>query len=87
MAYKWRNEDGVALRAFFNKVPKAVFKELMDELCPATIDADDLKNLSAESIARISSMKAGWDAYQKVLFGLAEQSSSSPPDPDFADMK
>ncbi|MCK9587821.1 MAG: hypothetical protein M0Q93_00495 [Terrimicrobiaceae bacterium] len=82
----WVSEDGVALREFLRKVPAEKISSVMGRQCPATIDSEIILKSNADAIARLAAMKAGWEAYEKALFGLSEIQQRPNPDPGFQDM-
>lgn len=82
----WSPEDATALREFFRRVPRERISEMMRSLCPAVVDAETVLKNDAESVARVASMRAGWDDYEKSFFALADTQRRNTPAPEYRDM-
>jgi hypothetical protein len=84
--FNWRQEDGVALRQFFKIVPQEKLSSLMKDQCMAQITTELLIKGTAEGVARIAAMKAGWEAYEEALINLAAISPQTTPEASYKDM-
>jgi methenyltetrahydromethanopterin cyclohydrolase len=82
----WRAEDGVALRQFFKNVSQEKLSDILKDSCPVDITAKVVLENDAEAVARLASMKAGWEAYGTALFALAGISPSAAPEAPYKDM-
>lgn len=84
--FEWSNEDGVALREFFARVPANKVEVLLKQTCPATITADMVLNNDAEAIARTAAMEAGWNGCIQALMALAFRDKKNQPEAGYRDM-
>jgi hypothetical protein len=86
MSVKWTSEDGATLREFLRRMPEEKIKAVMLPKCPVVIDATLVKESGADAIARLTAMRAGWEAYEKAFFQLADPGRKAPVESDFRDM-
>ena len=82
----WENEDGVALREFFVRVPAQKIENILNEMCPAKITSDIILNNDAEAIARAAAMQAGWTGCVKAFLGLASVNRKNQQEAGYRDM-
>ena len=83
---EWQNEDGVALREFFVRVPQQKIESILGEMCPAKITSDMILSNDAEAIARTAAMQAGWSGCIKAFLGLALVNRKNQQEAGYRDM-
>lgn len=82
----WSSDDSVAFREFLRRVPKQRILATMRAKCPAVVDVDTALKNDSEAIARVAAMRAGWDAYEEILFELSELNRKPSVEAEYRDM-
>jgi len=83
----WSQQDSTYLReVIHSKIGVERFKACMQTFCPAVLSADILRESSADGVARLAAMRAGWDAYESSLFALSESTKSPSPSSSYLAM-
>lgn len=80
----WQPVDAVAFREFLARVGEDHIREQLT--CSAKVSASEVLTSSAEGLARIAAMKAGFDEALDQLFALAQQDVASRETSNFREM-